>query len=399
MSESTALAPIGAQAISFRSIDEVNSFAKAIANSAFVPTAFRNKPGDVMAAIMYGLERGLSPMTSLQNIAVINGKPSVYGDLLLGMCLSDPSCEYIKETDTEDIKRTGIAWCEAKRKGKQVVRRTFSREDAQKAGLAGKGVWAQYEARMLMMRARSWCLRDAFADRLLGLQAQEEAQDIINVTPEPIVLPQQEKVSAAPMTASAPSHDAGETDTAGALISNDAEAEKRETIIGAIELTLREAGLDDKARAQELKATLYRSFGTASWKAIKALPVAELGEGYAKLQQVLRDNDVPDFGPAHAPESTAEATQEPAGDTIVDTEVSGVADGGEVEPQDDDARASDAMIAELQLLAQQAGPSALDDLEGMIGGKRRQSFTVSQYRTVKKHLQQRKAQAGQGALV
>src|SRR5688572_23743737 len=101
MSESTALAPIGAQAISFRSIDEVSSFTAAIANSAFVPSAFKGKAGDVMAAIMYGLERGLSPMTSLQNIAVINGKPSVYGDLLLGMCLSSPDCEYIKETDTE----------------------------------------------------------------------------------------------------------------------------------------------------------------------------------------------------------------------------------------------------------------------------------------------------------
>ena len=182
---STDLAPVGAQAVSFRSIDEVMSFAKMIAQSAFVPVAFRGKPGDVMAAIMYGMERGLSPMTSLQNIAVINGKPSVYGDLLHGMCLSDPSTEYIKEADTEEIKQTGVAWCEAKRRGKSVVRRTFSREDAKTADLLGKGTWKQYEARMLLMRARSWCLRDAFADRLLGLQAQEEAQDIINVTPEP----------------------------------------------------------------------------------------------------------------------------------------------------------------------------------------------------------------------
>jgi hypothetical protein len=183
MNESTSLAPVGAQAIAFRSIDEVSSFAKTIAMSQFVPSAFRGKPGDVVAAIMYGLERGLSPMTSLQNIAVINGKPSVYGDLLLGMCLADPSTEYIKEADTEEIKQTNIAWCEAKRKGKEKVRRTFSHDDAKAADLLGKGTWRQYEARMLMMRARSWCLRDAFADRLQGLYAREEAQDFIDVTP------------------------------------------------------------------------------------------------------------------------------------------------------------------------------------------------------------------------
>ena len=46
---------------------------------------------------------------------------------------------------------------------------------------------------MLQMRARSWALRDAFADVLRGIQSVEEVRDIpevIDVTPTPPALPE-----------------------------------------------------------------------------------------------------------------------------------------------------------------------------------------------------------------
>ncbi len=64
----------------------------------------------------------------------------------------------------------------------------ISKEDAKKAGLWGKaGPWSQYPKRMLQMRARSFALRDKFADALSGLIMAEEAQDyttISDVTPK-----------------------------------------------------------------------------------------------------------------------------------------------------------------------------------------------------------------------
>ena len=52
-------------------------------------------------------------------------------------------------------------------------------DDAKRAGLLGKkGPWTEYPQRMLQMRARSWALRDGFADVLKGLSVREEAQDI-----------------------------------------------------------------------------------------------------------------------------------------------------------------------------------------------------------------------------
>ena len=196
-----AMLPYRKAQLAWNNLDDIERFAEKIAQSAFVPKEFRGKPGDVLAAIVYGMERGLSPMSSLQNIAVINGRPSIFGDMLLAICLDDGSTEYIREAEQAEIVETRVAWCEAKRKGRGAIRRTFSQADAERARLWTKdGPWTQYPERMLLMRARSWCLRDAFADRLMGLSTREEAGDIIDVTPaddDPATAPLVHEVKAA----------------------------------------------------------------------------------------------------------------------------------------------------------------------------------------------------------
>jgi hypothetical protein len=52
---------------------------------------------------------------------------------------------------------------------------------AKKAGLLAKGgVWTQYPARMLQLRARGFCLRDSFPDALKGIKSREEVEDYID---------------------------------------------------------------------------------------------------------------------------------------------------------------------------------------------------------------------------
>src|SRR5262245_32439678 len=126
----TSLAPVGQQMLQFRNLQDVESFANSIAQSQFVPPHFRGKPPDVLAAIVYGMERGLRPMASLQNILVVNGKPAVYGDMMRAMVLSAPDLEQYAEASPEEIKSAECAWVEIKRKGRQAVRRTFSKQDA-----------------------------------------------------------------------------------------------------------------------------------------------------------------------------------------------------------------------------------------------------------------------------
>lgn len=166
-----------------KTFEEALKFSQIMAKSALVPKNYFGKPDDIFVAVQMGAEIGLKPMQSLQNIAVINGKPCIYGDACLALVKAHAAFEDIKEYYDEKI---GTAYCEIKRKGQSWHKTSFSTEDAKKANLLGKpGPWTQYEKRMKQMRARGFNVRDTFPDALHGLITAEEAQDysIINVTP------------------------------------------------------------------------------------------------------------------------------------------------------------------------------------------------------------------------
>ena len=158
-----------------QSFQERKEYCEYLAKSSLVPKEFKGKPEDILVAIDFGYMIGLNPMQSLTNIAVINGRPSIWGDAALALVKGSGKLEYIKEYFEND----DVAVCEVKRKDEPVaVVRKFSVEDAKKAGLWGKsGTWSQYPKRMLQMRARSWALRDTFPDVLSGIQIIEEMQD------------------------------------------------------------------------------------------------------------------------------------------------------------------------------------------------------------------------------
>jgi hypothetical protein len=172
---STARASTG---LALQSFDDAFRFAKMVSGSEFAPKDFKGKPESCMLAIQHGSEVGLSPMQSLQSIAVINGRPTIWGDAALALVQSSPVCEYVKEyVEGQGDNLTAV--CECKRRGypAPTVSR-FSIADAKRAGLAGKaGPWSQYPERMLALRARGFALRNAFADALRGLITAEEAQD------------------------------------------------------------------------------------------------------------------------------------------------------------------------------------------------------------------------------
>jgi hypothetical protein len=159
-------------------LDEAMRFSDMLAKSQMVPKAYQGKPEDVLVAIQWGRELGLAPLQALQNIACINGKPSVYGDAAMALVQASPVCEDIEEYFEGEGSQNPVAICVAKRKGRTPVTVKFSVEDAKRAGLWGKqGPWTAYPKRMMQMRARGFALRDAFPDVLKGLITVEEAQD------------------------------------------------------------------------------------------------------------------------------------------------------------------------------------------------------------------------------
>ena len=157
---------------------EAMEFSKFLSTSTHIPKDFQGNPNNILVAIQWGYEIGLAPMQALQNIAVINGRPSLWGDSMIAVCKAHPDWRGISETYIEEEDK---AVCLVKRNVHGEIEETrseFSYKDAQRANLTNKpGPWKNYPKRMLQLRARGFALRDAFPDAIKGLITAEEAID------------------------------------------------------------------------------------------------------------------------------------------------------------------------------------------------------------------------------
>jgi hypothetical protein len=144
-------------------------------------------------AVLQGLELGIPPMQAVQQIAVIGGRCTLWGDLIPALIWR--AGHKIREW-VEGEGDARIAWCEIIRgDNKEVIRRKFSVVDAKRAGLwdtrpklkrkdstnswredDNDNPWYRFDERMLQMRARGFCARDGAPDALHGLSIREEIE-------------------------------------------------------------------------------------------------------------------------------------------------------------------------------------------------------------------------------
>lgn len=159
-----------------KTLDEVWRLSTAIASAPGMAPRGMEKPEQIMVAIMAGSELGMPPFQSLQSFAVVNGRPTLWGDGLMAVVKARgvKVREWFEGEGSDDM----TAFCEVTRPDNgEVTLGSFSIGDAKRAGLwAKQGPWQQYPKRMLKMRARV-ALRDGCADMLRGFQIREEAED------------------------------------------------------------------------------------------------------------------------------------------------------------------------------------------------------------------------------
>ena len=68
-----------------QAMDIAYRYASSVCRTQVCPQRFRGKPEDGAAAILYGLEVGLSPAQSLQRVVVIHGMPSLEARTMVGL--------------------------------------------------------------------------------------------------------------------------------------------------------------------------------------------------------------------------------------------------------------------------------------------------------------------------
>lgn len=161
-----------------RTIDECASLAERFSKSSLIPEKLRDKPADVFVTIAYGMEFGLGPMAALKGIHVVDGKPGLSADLMVGLCLARGKAKYFKRVEATN---TSVTY-ETLRVGDDQPRRaTWTMEDAKRGALHMKDNWRCYPRSMLAARAKADLARDVYPDLLSGCYTPDElgASDVI----------------------------------------------------------------------------------------------------------------------------------------------------------------------------------------------------------------------------
>lgn len=151
----------------------------------------------------YAAQLGLPPQPSLRNIAMIEGTPSLFGDLPLALVQRHQDFVYYEEFNIdEEMQRISFEnknlktkpWggvVRLQRRGmKEPQSFSFTLQDAECAGLLRRAKenmpWQAYQPVMLIRRARIMAIRALFADALTGASIAEDfgyAPDLKDVTP------------------------------------------------------------------------------------------------------------------------------------------------------------------------------------------------------------------------
>lgn len=158
---------------SFSMLAPAAEIANTIANTSFVPDTLRNKPAEVLACILTGVELGIEPMQSLSKIHIVKGRPTLAAELMRALVFEKGHEIGFNEQTTTRCTVWG------RRVGSQdTTTVTWTKDDAVAAGLASKDNWKSYPRAMLQARATGELCRLIFPDVLAGISyTPEEIED------------------------------------------------------------------------------------------------------------------------------------------------------------------------------------------------------------------------------
>lgn len=178
LNDSLALAPrpVG---LDLEPFDKAEAIAVKLAKSSLLPSAVRGKPADLAVILITGHELGLSAMQSLRGIHVVEGRPTMAADLLVGLVKKHPACRYFRLVESTDER----AEYETLREGEpEPTRIVWTIQQATKASLTGRANWKAHPAAMLRARASAALARAVYPDVALGIYDEDEAMDFIEIS-------------------------------------------------------------------------------------------------------------------------------------------------------------------------------------------------------------------------
>lgn len=160
--------------LALSSVEQAVALAERICKTNFVPAAYRGKPEETLACILYGHELNLGPMQALNSIDVIQGSVFLSAKLCRAMALSVGGS--IEPNDEESSAERAVVnvWRKGWQRPKKVE---YTIEMARAYGLTNKDTWKRDPAGMLINRATTRAAHWYFEDVLKGMSTEGEEAD------------------------------------------------------------------------------------------------------------------------------------------------------------------------------------------------------------------------------
>lgn len=145
------------------------AWANEFAKSEMLPKHMRGNPANILYAVELAASLGLSPITAITSVHVIEGKPSASAALIGSLVRK--AGHRLRVFGDDKIATAQIWRCDDPDFMFEAV---WTMQRANAAGLTGKAVWRNFPAAMLQARAITEVARQACQDCLHGVQYTPE---------------------------------------------------------------------------------------------------------------------------------------------------------------------------------------------------------------------------------
>ena len=198
MSESTAMTTVEEQTLTRvppssalnvwsdkEAFDQTARAAAMLAKTQMIPAAYQGKPEDCFVAVEIAARMNMSPLTVMQNLYLVKGKPAWSGQACMSMIQGCGKYTQVKlvYTGTKGTDNRGC-YVEAVRvaDGEVVTGTEVTLAMARAEGWTTNSKWKNMPEQMLGYRAAAFFARLYCPDAMMGFQTYEEVEDI---TPKP----------------------------------------------------------------------------------------------------------------------------------------------------------------------------------------------------------------------
>ena len=161
--------------------NRIGKMAQMMSRSSLVPQSYQGKAEDCFLALQFAVRLGMEPLTVMQNLYVVKGKPSWSGQFCMALIRAHPDFANVRliYTGQKGTDNRGAYVTATRLSDGSVVEGTEVTIAMAKAeGWISNPKWRSMPEQMLGYRAAAFFARLHCPEALLGIQTREEYEDV-----------------------------------------------------------------------------------------------------------------------------------------------------------------------------------------------------------------------------